>query len=76
MFTGRIAVHKNHIQPDYTINGISLKNIAKKTHTCIYEQMPNEWSKYQPWFMIMSPNQLSVIDAINNIKKTSFIMFI
>jgi hypothetical protein len=71
MFTGRIAVHKNHITPDYTINGNSMRVVAKETQTCIYEQEPDEWSKYQPWFMIMSPDQTAVIDAINKIQSVS-----
>ncbi len=67
MFTGRITIHKDHLSKNYCINGVSLKYIAHKTQTAIYEQVPNEWSKFHPWFMIMSPNQNSVIDAINNI---------
>lgn len=71
MFTGRIAIHKNHITPDYTINGRSMRIVAEETQTCIYEQEPNEWSKYQPWFMIMSPDQTAVIEAINKIQSVS-----
>ena len=71
MFTGRIAVHENHITPDYTINGNSMRVVAEETQTCIYEQEPDEWSKYQPWFMIMSPHQSSVIEAINKIQSVS-----
>ena len=71
MFTGRIAIHKNHITPDYTINGRSMRIVSEETQTCIYEQEPNEWSKYQPWFMIMSPDQTAVIEAINKIQSVS-----
>ena len=71
MFTGRIAVHENHITPDYTINGNSMRVVAEETQTCIYEQEPDEWSKYQPWFMIMSPDQTAVIEAINKIQSVS-----
>ena len=71
MFTGRITIHKNHIHDNYTINGLSIKNVAEATQTCIYEQEPNEWSKFQPWFMIMSPKQNYVIDAINTLQRVS-----
>lgn len=71
MFTGRITIHKNHIHDNYTINGLSIKNVAEATQTCIYEQEPNEWSKFQPWFMIMSPHQNYVIDAINTLQRKS-----